>query len=72
MKPIELVTCCLNNSVPRNGVVLDPFCGSGTTLAACEQRGALGRGVELSEAFAAVILERMAGMGLEPRLADGP
>jgi DNA modification methylase len=36
MKPVELIQRCLGNSVPRGGAVLDPFVGSGSTLAAAE------------------------------------
>jgi hypothetical protein len=46
-------------------VVFDPFLGSGTTLVACERLGRSGRGCELSPAYAAVILERLAGLGLD-------
>lgn len=53
------------------GTVYDPFLGSGTTLVACERLGRIGYGCELSPAYVAVALERLFGMGLEPRLADG-
>lgn len=49
----------------------EPFCGSGTTVVSAEQNKRLCYGMEISEAYCAVILERLAGMGLEPRLADG-
>jgi hypothetical protein len=48
--------------------IYEPFCGSGTTLVACEQLGRFGRGIELEPKYCAVILERMAGMGLAPQL----
>ena len=52
------------------GIVYDPFVGSGTTLIACERLGRKCRAVEISPAYVAVALERMAAMGLEPRLAE--
>ena len=45
----------------------DPFGGSGTTMVACQQLGRQCRMMEISENYCAVILERMAGMGLEPQ-----
>ena len=50
--------------------VLDPFLGSGTTMIAAEQLDRRCYGMELEPKYCAVILERMADMGLEPRL-DG-
>ena len=51
-----------------DGLVFDPFLGSGTTIVAAERLGRLGRGIELSPAYVAVALERLADMGLEPEL----
>jgi DNA modification methylase len=45
----------------------EPCCGAGTTLAACEQVGRTCYGVEIEPKYVAVALERLAGMGLEPR-----
>jgi DNA modification methylase len=66
MKPVELIVQHISNSSPKGGLVFDPFCGSGSTLVACEQLRRFGRAIELSEKYCAVILERLAGMGLEP------
>jgi len=60
-----------NNSVAGDGIY-DPFLGSGTTMVACEQSGRVCFGMELDPGYAAVVLERLSVMGLEPRLADGP
>lgn len=35
-KPRKLLERIIKASVPKNGIVLDPFCGCGTTLSACE------------------------------------
>ena len=53
-----------------DAIVYDPFCGSGTTLVACERLGRRGRGVEIWPAYCAVTLERLSQMGLSPRLAE--
>lgn len=58
MKPVELVTRCLNNSAPRGGLVLDPFGGSGSTLLACEYTGRKGRLIELDPRYVDVICRR--------------
>lgn len=42
------------------GDVYDPFTGSGTSLVACENLGRRGRGIEISPAYCAVTLERLA------------
>jgi len=50
------------------GNVYDPFLGSGTTMVAAEQLGRICYGMEIEPKYVAVTLERMAGMGLEPKL----
>jgi site-specific DNA-methyltransferase (adenine-specific) len=47
-------------------VVLDPFAGSGTTLAVAKRLGRRYFGVELSENYAAQIKERLADIDAEP------
>jgi DNA modification methylase len=50
--------------------IADYFCGSGTSFVAAEQEQRRCCGLEISTPYCAVILERLANMGLEPRLAD--
>ena len=69
MKPVELLAILIRNSSLRSQTVYDPFGGSGTTMVACEQLGRLCRMIEIEPKYVAVILERMATLGLEPRLA---
>lgn len=52
------------------GIAYEPFSGSGTTIVAAEQTGRLARGIEISPKYVAVALERLAGLGLEPRRAS--
>lgn len=49
---------------------LDLFSGSGSQFVAGEQTGRLVYGIEIEPKYIAVILERLVGLGLEPRLAD--
>jgi hypothetical protein len=65
-KPVELWSKLVQYHASR--LVYEPFAGSGTGFAAGEQMGRLVYGIEISPAYAAVILERLLGMGLEPRL----
>ena len=65
-KPLELVTRMILNNTRPTEVVFDPFCGSGTTLVACERLGRIGFAAEIDSGYAAVTLERLAAMGLKP------
>jgi len=69
MKPVELVEALVRNSSKSSDIVYDPFLGSGTTLVACERLGRLGRGIEISPAYTAVSLQRLADMNLQPERA---
>jgi len=70
MKPPELVARAIRNSSRDGEVVMDLFLGSGTTLVACEQTGRVGYGMEIEPKYVAVALQRLADMGLEPRLLE--
>lgn len=58
IKPVELVARMVHNSSRPGDVVYEPFCGSGSTLLACEQLDRRCRAIEIDPKFAAVILER--------------
>ena len=58
MKPIAWVAYPILNSSMTNGLVLDPFGGSGSTLIACEQTGRTCYTIELAEKYADVIVKR--------------
>jgi site-specific DNA-methyltransferase (adenine-specific) len=67
-KPVALISQLISNSSLQNEVVYDLFGGSGTTMVACEQLGRQCRMIDIEPKYVAVILERMAGMGLTPKL----
>jgi DNA modification methylase len=74
MKPVALVARALVNSSGPGDVVLDPFGGSGTTLAACEQAGRSCRMMELDPGYCDVIVRRwehMTGMKAEVERSSG-
>lgn len=58
MKPVPLVARGVVNSCPRGGLVFDPFGGSGSTMAACEQTGRRSASIELDTRYADVIIRR--------------
>ena len=58
MKPVQLMAYPIRNSSMTNGIVLDPFLGSGSTLIACEQTDRICRGIELDPKFVDVIVKR--------------
>lgn len=59
-KPVELVAYPIRNSSQVNGIVLDLFGGSGSTLIACEQIDRSAYLMELDPRYAAVIVKRYA------------
>lgn len=58
MKPVPLLAYPIGISCAPNGVVLDTFGGSGSTLIACEQTGRTCFTMELDERYASVIVQR--------------
>ena len=67
-KPVELFELFGMVSSREGDIVFDPFLGSGTTMVACERLGRRCRGIELDPGYCAVAIQRMADMGLDPRL----
>ena len=57
-KPLDLLGYPIGNSTQENGVVMDTFGGSGSTLMACEQMNRICYTMELDEKYASVILRR--------------
>jgi DNA modification methylase len=67
MKPIPLVERALANSSLPEGIIVDPFGGSGTTIIASQRLGRKCRMIELDEKYCDVIAKRWAEYtGLEP------
>lgn len=57
-KPLDLLGYPIGNSTQENGVIMDTFGGSGSTLMACEQMNRICYTMELDEKYASVILRR--------------
>lgn len=57
-KPVELVEHCLQNSSRAGHTIYEPFCGSGSTLIACENLKRKCYAMELDPAYCDVIVDR--------------
>lgn len=68
--PPELAETCIRAGCPIGGTVLDPFAGSGTTLAVAVANGRQAVGIELNAEYAGLVHERMATVRL-PLIAAG-
>ncbi|MXN54217.1 hypothetical protein GR158_24255 [Shinella sp. AETb1-6] len=58
-KPVEVLEPLVRTYCPEGGLVLDPFCGSGSTLVAARSCGRRYLGIELDGAYAAAATERL-------------
>lgn len=59
--PDELVSRCLDIGCPMDGIVLDPFVGSGTTMNVALKSGRSAIGIDISQTFCNYILEHLEG-----------
>lgn len=64
-KPVGIADPLIRFSVPQEGVVLDPFMGSGTTLLAAKQSGRRAIGIEINEHYCEAAAERFAQQSLD-------
>lgn len=65
-KPLDLLGYPIQNSSQANGIVIDTFGGSGSTMMACEQTNRICCMMELDEKYASVILRRYVEDGGNP------
>lgn len=57
-KPVALLEYLINNSSKAGNLILDFFCGSGSTLITCEKTKRICYGMELDEKYCDVIVKR--------------
>ena len=65
-KPLDLLGYPIQNSSQANGIIIDTFGGSGSTMMACEQTNRICYMMELDEKYASVILRRYVEDGGNP------
>ena len=70
-KPVALMEWCLG-FVPQAQTILDPFCGSGTTLVACQRTGKQGTGIERDPDYFEVMCRRVEEATRQPDLFVAP
>ena len=58
-KPVDIIKPLLEYSCPPDGVVLDPFMGSGTTLRAAKDLCRKAIGIEIQEKYCRIAVERL-------------
>ena len=57
-KPVGLMEWCIKKAA-GDGVILDPYCGSGTTLVAAKRLGRKAIGIEISEKYCWIAIDRL-------------
>jgi DNA modification methylase len=57
-KPLALIADLIRDCSRRNGIILDPFGGSGTTILAAERAGRIARAIELDPLYLDVTIRR--------------
>ena len=65
--PPKLPEFCIKAGSPENGIVLDPFAGSGTTMLVAKQLGRSAIGIEISPEYAELIKKRLI-WGFDPNI----
>jgi len=58
-KPFSLMKRLILNHTTPNQIIIDPFCGSGTTLLAAKQTGRRAIGVEIDKIYCEIAAERL-------------
>lgn len=62
IKPLKMVKRHIKHTTHKGEIVLDPFCGSGTTCVACKELGLNYIGFELNEKYVKVSKNRLNGI----------
>jgi len=67
--PVELCEIPIEATCPEDGIVLDPFVGTGTTVVAANRMGRRGFGIDASEEYLGTAEERL-DSGIQQTLTD--
>jgi len=60
--PVDLCRMPIRATCPPGGIVLDPFCGTGTTMLAARNLGRRSVGIDIAEQYLAIAAERCASL----------
>ena len=72
-KPVALLDRIIRSSCPESGVVLDPFCGCGTTIAAAQKLGRPWIGIDITHLAITLIKQRLKdSFGIEQAVRATP
>lgn len=58
VKPVAMIADAIKDCSRRGDLILDPFCGSGTTIAAAQRTGRRARAIEVDPHFCDVAIRR--------------
>jgi DNA modification methylase len=61
-KPVAMIMDAIKDCSRSKGIVLDPFCGSGTTIIACQRTRRIARTMELDPAYVDLAVRRWEAM----------
>jgi DNA modification methylase len=70
-KPVEMMKRCMLSSLPKGGVVIEPFAGSGSTLIGAAVTGRVCRTMEISPRFCDVVRRRWTKFAKENNMTVG-
>ncbi|HTF91427.1 MAG TPA: DNA methyltransferase, partial [Verrucomicrobiae bacterium] len=70
VKPVSLIADAIKDASKRSNVILDPFCGSGSTLIAAEKTGRRGHGIEIDPQYVDVAVRRWQRYSGKPARLD--
>lgn len=68
VKPIDLIADAIRDCSERDGIILDAFLGSGTTLLAAEKTGRRGYGIEIDPHYVDIAVQRIAQATGQPAI----
>ncbi|WP_256378765.1 site-specific DNA-methyltransferase [Bradyrhizobium sp. URHD0069] len=71
VKPVALIADAIKDASKRSNIVLDPFCGSGSTLIAAEKTGRRGHAMEIDPLYVDVAVRRWQRYSGKPARLDG-
>ena len=67
-KPISLMEILIRNSTNIGEIVLDPFCGAGSTMMACKKLERKGIGIEIDKQYYDIMINRLSTESIQTDL----